>query len=209
MDKFQLVDTGSKDGLSTQDWITAAFLTNGGMFGGNRNNVDVNADLRQLDEKVTNAALSSCKGFSDTNFNVSNQHATSNQIMTQGFSGLNTAIVSGSYEDRLANMNQTFQLGAAINGLGTQTSAQYAALQAAMSDKCCHLEKTVLSENAATRELIQANELSRTQVALCDKKDEVHALQTRIALMESQAGQSAAFDAKLAAMTSTIIHHVK
>jgi len=111
-------------------------------------------------------------GITDLGFQTLQSQATQTNALTQGFAGLNTAIVSSANDNR-------FAMQASINSLQTQ-----------MSQCCCETQKSIAAEGAATRQLIQQNLITDLQTQLCDSKSKNAQLESQIYLAGSQAAQT-------------------
>lgn len=111
-------------------------------------------------------------GITDLGFQTLQSQATQTNALTQGFAGLNTAIVSSSNDNR-------FAMQAGLNSLQTQ-----------MAQCCCETQKAIGAEGAATRQLIQQNLITELQTQLCDSKARNAQLENQVFLQTSQAAQT-------------------
>ena len=111
-------------------------------------------------------------GITDLGFQTLQSQATQTNALTQGFAGLNTAIVSTGNDNR-------FALQAGLNSL-----------QAQNAECCCEIRTAIASEGAATRQLIQQNLITELQTQLCDSKAKNAQLESQIFLQGSQAAQT-------------------
>lgn len=111
-------------------------------------------------------------GITDLGFQTLQSQATQTNALTQGFAGLNTAIVSSSNDNR-------FAMQAGLNSLMSQNA-----------ECCCEIRTAIGAEGAATRQLIQQNLITELQTQLCDSKARNAQLENQVFLQTSQAAQT-------------------
>ncbi|MEG1651904.1 MAG: hypothetical protein RRZ38_00135 [Hafnia sp.] len=107
-------------------------------------------------------------GICEIGFQNAQNTAQVVNAVSQGFSGLNTAIVTQGYESRLAT--------------------QAASAQAA--ECCCEIKGAILADGQATRALIDRYAYENLQTQLCDAKAKISTLETQNYLQASQAAQT-------------------
>lgn len=115
------------------------------------------------------ANLTACQGFNGVNTAILTSSNMLQNSTNQGFAGLNTAITNGIYENTVA-----------IKDLALQNA-----------ECCCRTNRTIETEAAATRQLIQQNFITDLQTKLCDEKAKNGALESKLFVSESQAAQTA------------------
>lgn len=116
-------------------------------------------------------------GLCELGFQNSQNTAQVVNAVTQGFSGLNTSIVSQGYESRLAT--------------------QAASAQAA--ECCCEIKGAILADGQATRALIDRYAYENLQTQLCDAKAKISTLESNAFTTASNAQQTQVILAHLAA----------
>lgn len=121
-----------------------------GSAGGYGSSVATAADVQRgfdnskVISKLDGLANGLCDGFYVTTTNINNASAAAQNTMTQGFAGLNTAIISASegvkdavQADTVANMQNTFALQQAINGVNVTNMQNQNALATQLANCCC------------------------------------------------------------------------
>lgn len=139
----------------------------------------VNSANMALVQGQGTANVVAAQGFGGVNSTVLQTGASAQNTMAQGFAGLNTAVYQGSVDTRFA-----------INDLARQSA-----------ECCCEVKTAILTDGAATRQLIQNNLITELQTQLCDSK-------TKAAQLETQAYLCASQNAQTQQIISTVLAHL-
>lgn len=176
---------GAFGGALIGSWFGDGF---GGGWGRNGNNGAANvATLAAIDTNALMDGIEAVRGSvgqtRDAVYQTSNQTAlglcnlgyqgaqeTASVIsaMNQGFSGLNTTLVSNGYETQLASRDLAAQLAAC----------------------CCDTQKTIMAEGQATRALIDKYAYESLQTKLCDSKAKIAQLEANAYTTASNQAQT-------------------
>lgn len=115
----------------------------GGGEGGVSENYTLISDMGQLERKIDTVNAGLCDGFYSTaqlingvNMQAATNTAALQSTLTQGFAGLNTALVQNGYETRNAITQDTIANLQGFNGI-----------QAAVSDCCCKTQNSFKDVN--------------------------------------------------------------
>lgn len=141
--------------------------------------------------------------------NIMTAQAANNFTTLTSINGLGRDVISGlnqaqlqtlnSFNGVLINTQQGFNaqaMQAARDASAIQTTLQQMAMVNAQC--CCDIKKAICDDGQATRALINDIRLAELQTELADAKNSL-----------SNANQTLAFDAKMSAMASSIIMHLK
>lgn len=208
-------------GAALGGFVGSAFGSDGGLFGGRNNNVagaGIVADTAILDSlsnisnSINNANIANlqgnsgiqsalCQGFGGVNNTINQGNAGIQAATSQGFSGLNTSILTSAQQSQLTalqNANTTNQ----IIGSGMASIAKE------IADCCCVTNATTVEQANLTRSLITQNRMDDMAIEICDGKAKIAALEASKESSMAIQALEARTDAKLSAMTNSIINHM-
>lgn len=134
-------------------------------------------------QNTTNMAM--CQGFSGV---VAADNANTASLMnatTQGFNGLNTAVLVGSKDAALQSCQSTNAITSAIDNC------------------CCNTRATIMAEGSATRQLIDHYAYENLQTKVCDLKAENAALKSTAATSAMLQGAVAQLSARIESLRPT------
>lgn len=132
--------------------IFAAFGGWGNGFGGNGQqggvyeNYTLVSDFASLERKIDGVYAGICDSTFALNNTITNGFASAQQTMTQGFAGLNTAIVQQGYENRLGQQN----IGQQISSCCCDLRQQVADVNYNLASQACGINRGIESGFAQT-----------------------------------------------------------
>lgn len=125
--------------------------------------------------------LTACQGFSGINTAILTSSANQTNWTNQGFAGLNTAIVQNGYDTRQEIANNRF----------------------AQQECCCALQKQMADGFGSIREKMDQQTITTLQTQLCDAKSKISALESQAFITQSNLAQSANIIGHVRAMIPT------
>ncbi len=169
--------------------------------------------------------------ISDVKTTLLESNASQNQILTQGFSGINQAVYDTSASTQSTLCQGFSGLSAQVNANGNDTRLAmvggFGDLEGAIARCCCETQKglatgfgalalesckntgevvnAITNDGRATRDMLTHNYISTLETQLCDAKSRIGSLENQKFTAEAIGAQSVVFDAKLANAVNTII----
>lgn len=164
-------------------WGRNGFGGNGGGYGGIGENYALATDFATLERKLDGVN----SGICDLGFNLSN-------TITQGFAGLNTAIVSQGYETRLGTQALAGQLAQCccdiregISGVNYNIATQFGGL----NNTLCNLSRDIIDNQNANYRAIHEELVANKLEAKNDRIAELTMMLNKADLRASQEAQNA------------------
>lgn len=137
----------------------------------------VRGSIGQTRDAVYQTANQTALGLCNLGYQGSQDTASVINALNQGFSGLNTAMVTSGYETRLAGRD----------------------IQSQIASCCCDTQKTIIAEGQATRALIDKYAYESLQTQLCDAKAKIAAMEANAFTAKNNQEQTAIILGHLAA----------
>jgi len=216
---------GGAVGAGLLGLVVGSMLNNGGgLFGNNRSPsteavaLGAMEFMEQAGDIKESIAAASAVGAASAGATRETVLAGASEILTaqaaQNFTtltsinGLGRDVITGQNQIQLATLNSFNGLNTnllqSVNGLSMQSARDASAIQATLQQQnmvqaqcCCEIKQAIAVDGGLTRTLINDIRLSELQAQLTDAK---------LALSNSK--QTNELDAKMNAMTSTIIAHI-
>lgn len=139
---------------------------------------EIRTSVNGVNTNVLTSANQIANGLCNLGYQGAQETASVITALNQGFGGLNTAIISQGYENRMAT-----------NDLASR-----------MSDCCCETQRTIMAEGAATRALIDKYAYESLQTQLCDSEAKVAQLEANAFTTASNQAQTQVILQHLAAL---------